>query len=399
MTEESRAEVVIIGAGAAGLGVAAELRQRDVSATVLERAGAVGTSWRGRYDDLHLNTVRRLSGLRGQPIPAAAGMWPSRDSFIGYLEQVAARLDVRCGTEVRRIERAGSEWRLDTSDGRWHARFVVVATGYDRVPKMPDWQGRDSFAGELLHASAFRNANPYLDKDVLVVGAGNTGTEIATRLVHGGAGRVRVSLRTPVNLMPTRFLGIPTPVLARMSEAQPAWMVDRVGYLMQRIAWGDLSAHGLPRSPYGIATELRVRGLGPTLDRGFAAALKSRRLALVPAVERFDGADVVLAGGQAIRPEVVIAATGYLHGLEPLVGHLGVLLPSGKPAVRTGGAHPAAPGLYLNGYWLPLSGQLPAMRRTSRRIARAIDKARRAGPKTRKASVGGPSRSVPVRGS
>ena len=63
---------------------------------------------------------------------------------------------------------------------------------------------------------------------------------------------------------------------------------------------------------------------------------------------------MVLAGGEAIQPEVVIAATGYRHGLEPLVGHLGVLLESGKPAERTGGAHPAAPGLYFNGYWLPL---------------------------------------------
>ena len=141
---------------------------------------------------------------------------------------------------------------------------------------------------------------------------------------------------------------------------------------MQRIAWGDLARYGMPRSPYGVATELRVRGLGPTLDRGFVAALKSGRLTLVPAVERFDGQNVVLAGGEEIQPEVVIAATGYLHGLEPLVGHLGVLLESGKPAARTGGAHPAAPGLYFNGFWLPLSGQLPAMRRTSRRIARAI---------------------------
>jgi putative flavoprotein involved in K+ transport len=163
-----------------------------------------------------------------------------------------------------------------------------------------------------------------------------------------------------------------------VSESQPAWLVDRMSYLMQRIAWGDLSPYGMPRSPYGVATELRVRGLGPTLDRGFVAALKSRRLTLVPAVERIAGPDVVLAGEEAIQPEAVIAATGYRHGLEPLVSHLGVLLESGKPAVRTGGAHPAAPGLYFNGFWLPLSGQLPAMRRTSRRIARAIAHASRA---------------------
>jgi putative flavoprotein involved in K+ transport len=188
---------------------------------------------------------------------------------------------------------------------------------------------------------------------------------------------VRVSFRTPVNIMPPTFLGVPTPLLARMSEDSPAWLVDRGGFLMQRLAWGDLSAYGMPRSPYGLATELRVRGLGPTLDRGFVAALKAGRIELVPAVVEFDGADVVLDGAERIRPHVVIAATGYSHRLEQLVGHLGVLLPTGKPAVRTGRAHPAAPGLYFNGFWLPLSGQLPAMRRTSRRIARAIVRERR----------------------
>ena len=78
---------------------------------------------------------------------------------------------------------------------------MVVATGYDRVPRVPDWPGRDTFTGELLHGSAFRNADPYRGRDVLVVGAGNTGTEIATRLVDSAA-RVRVSFRTPVNIMP-----------------------------------------------------------------------------------------------------------------------------------------------------------------------------------------------------
>jgi cation diffusion facilitator CzcD-associated flavoprotein CzcO len=271
---------------------------------------------------------------------------------------------------------------------------VVVAVGYDRIPRIPDWPGRERFTGELIHASRFRNAGPFRGKDVLVVGAGNTGTEVATRLADGGAARVRVSFRTPVNIMPPTFLGVPTPVLARMNENAPAWLVDRAGFLMQRLVWGDLSRYGMPRSPYGIATELRVRGLGATLDRGFVAALKAGRLELVPAVTALDGPDVVLDGRERIQPHVVIAATGYRHGLEALAGHLGVLLPSGKPAARTGRAHPAAPGLYFNGYWLPLSGQLPAMRRTSRRIAGAIARDLGASARKRKRPhTGGLSRS------
>jgi len=378
------AEVAVNGAGAAGIGVAVALQRRGIDdVVVIEQAGAVGSSWRGRYDGLRLNTVRGLSGLAREPIPRSAGTWPSREAFTSYLEDLAKRkrLDVRFGVAVERIDRHDERWTLLTSSGSLNARFVVVATGYDRVPRVPDWPGRDTFTGELLHGSAFRSPDVYRGRDVLVVGAGNTGTEIATRLADSAA-RVRVSFRTAVNIMPPRFLGLPTPVLARASESSPVWLVDRMAFLMQRLAWGDLSRFGMPRSPYGVATELRVRGLGATLDRGFVAALKAGRLTLVPAVERLDGSDVVLAGGERIQPEVVIAATGYRHGLEPLVGHLGVLLPSGRPAVYRGDSHPDANHLYFNGYWLPLSGQLPAMRRTSRRIARAIARERRRRPRT-----------------
>jgi cation diffusion facilitator CzcD-associated flavoprotein CzcO len=402
MDPQGGAEVVVIGAGAAGLGVAAELRRRGFDdVMVLEREGAVASSWRGRYDGLRLNTVRRLSGIPRAPIPSSAGTWPSRDSFISYLEGVARRnrLDVRFGVAVERIDRGDGHWTLRTSSESLHARFVVVAAGYDRVPRLPDWPGRDTFTGELLHGSEFRNAAPYRGRDVLVVGAGNTGTEIATRLV-GSAARVRVSFRTPVNIMPPSFLGVPATFLARMNENAPEWLVDRGAFLMQRLVWGDLTPYGMPRSPYGIATELRVRGLGATLDRGFVAALKTGGLKLVSAVERFDGADVVLADGERIQPQVVIAATGYRHGLEPLVGHLGVLLPSGRPAACKGGSHPDAPGLYFNGYWLPLSGQLPAMRRSSRRIARALAREHgrnsRTGRQRERPPGGGLSRSSPA---
>ena len=147
---------------------------------------------------------------------------------------------MRFGVEVERIDRGDGHWTLLTSSGSLHARFVVVATGYDRVPRVPDWPGRDTFTGELLHGSAFRNPDPYRGRDVLVVGAGNTGTEIATRLVDSAA-RVRVSFRTPVNIMPPRFLGVPATLLARVNENAPAWLVDRGAFLMQRLAWGDLS--------------------------------------------------------------------------------------------------------------------------------------------------------------
>ena len=100
-------------------------------------------------------------------------------------------------------------------------RRVVVATGYDRVPKLPPWPGGDDFEGDLIHASGYRSAADFAGRDVLVVGVGNSGTEIATQLAHRGARRVRIAMRTPVNIMPHQCLGLPITVLARI-ERSPA---------------------------------------------------------------------------------------------------------------------------------------------------------------------------------
>jgi putative flavoprotein involved in K+ transport len=372
-------EAVVVGAGPAGLSAAAELQRRGVRTLLLERAAQAGASWRSRYDGLRLNSSRSVSAVRGAPIPRRAGTFPSRDAYADYLESCVRRLGltVRFGVAVERIDRAGGGYVVRTSDGDLQTRFVVVATGYDRVPRLPDWPGRDAFAGELSHAAEYRSPAPYAGRHVLVVGSGNSGTEIAAQLATGGARSVRVSMRTAGNMFPRRVLGVPMSVIGALSMRQPARVADAGGRLVQRIAWGDLSPHGMPRAPMGVGTELRRKGLGPVLDGGFVDALRTGRVELVAAVERFEASAVVLADGTRVRPDTVIAATGYAHGLEPLVGHLGVLEASGTPLRIDGGALPTAPGLHFTGYWLPLGGQLYGMRITARRIGREIAQARR----------------------
>jgi len=377
-------EAVVIGAGSAGLSAAAALRDAGVDALVLERAAQAGASWRARYDGLRLNSGRTVSSVPGARIPRSAGQFPARDAYADYLAGCVERLglDVRFGVEVSRIERRDGGYALSTSGGELLARSVVVATGYDREPCVPKWPGR--FQGELLHAREYRNPAPFAGRRVLVVGTGNSGTEIAAELSGRGPGpapraaRVWLSMRTPVNVVPRRVLGVPTSALVSRPRRPPARLVDLGGRVLQRLAWGDLSRYGMPRAPMGIGTEMRVRGLGPVVDGGFVDALKAGRVALVPAVARFDGAEVVLADDTRVRPDAVIAATGYRHGLEALVGHLGALDSRGRPARVDGGAVPVAPGLHFSGYHLPLPGQLYGMRATARRIAREVARDRAA---------------------
>ena len=136
--------------------------------------------------------------------------------------------------------------------------------------------------------------------------------------------------------------------------------------------YGDLSAYGIGPAPVGLQTKVRREHKSPIVDAGFIDALKAGQIEIVAAVEAFDGDDVVLADGERIQPEAVIVATGYSADLEPLVGHLGVLDSRGYPDVEPGADHPAAPGIYFNGYRASMSGQLCHMRTDARRIARAI---------------------------
>src|SRR5690348_15099460 len=170
-------ETLVIGAGPAGLAVAAELRRRALGVTVVDRADAVGATWRSHYERLHLHTARALSGLPGLPIPRAYGRWVPRARVVDYLESYAAANGIapRLGVEVTRLERDRGRWRATTTDGEIEADRAVVATGYNHTPAIPDWPGRAGFAGEVVHSTAYRSGSAYRGRRALVVGAGNSG--------------------------------------------------------------------------------------------------------------------------------------------------------------------------------------------------------------------------------
>jgi putative flavoprotein involved in K+ transport len=317
-----------------------------------------------------------MSTLKGYRMPRRYGRWPTRDQVVEYLEEYARRekLRIEFETEAKRITSSNGGWVVQTSAGEVTAESVVVAVGYDHDPVIPDWPGREAFAGELLHASEYREPAPFRDRDVLVVSAGNTGSEISYELVRSGARRVRTAMRSTPNVFSREWLRMPTPLIAAPMDYLPVKVADRMSFLAQRVMIGDLSGIGLAPATHGLATNVIKRHVAPVIDAGFVDAVKAGEIELVPAVEAFDGPDVILANGERIQPEVVIAATGYSRGLEPLVGHLGVLGPDGEPTHRGVPANPAASGLYFVGYGLWLRGQLPRTSRDTRGVARAIAK-------------------------
>ncbi|MFC8387429.1 flavin-containing monooxygenase [Streptomyces sp. NPDC057238] len=371
--------VYVIGGGPGGLAVAYALRARGVRAVVLERSGRVGDSWRRHYDRLHLHTTRRLSALPGLPMPRRFGRWPARDDVVRYLEKYAEhhRLEIVTGVGVSRVERTpdGTGWLLHATGGReLTGAAVVVATGFNHTPRVPDWPGRDTYTGEFLHASEYRDAKPFAGRDVLVVGVGNTGAEIAVDLVEGGASRVRLAVRTPPHIVRRSTAGWPAQYSGVLVRRLPVGLVDRLCRVQARVALPDLSDRGLPRPDSGLYSRVR-EGAIPVQDVGLVDAVRKGAVEVVAAVEGFEEGKVVLADGDRVGPDAVVAATGYVRGLEGLVGGLGVLDDRGRPVVHGARTPADAPGLYFTGFTNPISGNLRELALDAQRIARAVARA------------------------
>ncbi|MEV1079339.1 NAD(P)/FAD-dependent oxidoreductase [Streptomyces sp. NPDC050211] len=370
--------VYIIGAGPGGLAAAYALRARGIRAVVLEKSDRVGASWRRHYDRLHLHTTRRLSGLPGLPMPRRFGRWVSRDNVVRYLEKYAEHheLEIVTSVEVSRVDRApeGSGWLLHATGGReLTGAAVIVATGYNHTPHLPVWPGRDSYTGDLLHAADYRNAEPYAGRDVLVVGVGNTGAEIAVDLVEGGASRVRLSVRTAPHIVRRSTAGWAAQYTGVLCRRLPVGLVDRLARPLAKVSVPDLSEHGLPRPDTGLYSRVN-EGSIPVQDVGLIDAVRKGAVEVVAAVDGFEDGKVVLADGDRIGPDAVIAATGYARALDGLIGHLDVLDTRGKPLVHGARTPQHAPGLYFTGFTNPISGMLRELALDAEKIAKAIAK-------------------------
>jgi cation diffusion facilitator CzcD-associated flavoprotein CzcO len=207
---------------------------------------------------------------------------------VDHIERSASGLDIRFKTTVERIDRGLGGWLLRTSAGDIKARQVIVATGYDHTPHVPEWRG--------MRVHRWRNQS---------VGGG------AHAAQHHAAQRSRRSSRRC-----DRDSALSLAAAAR----------DRIARRARRHAIGDLTNLGLPIPDQGPFSRSARLGVAPALvEMAVINAIKAEVIEVVKAPESFDGSTVSLLTGKRLQVDVVICATGYRRGLEPLVGHLGVL--------------------------------------------------------------------------
>ncbi|HKA87374.1 MAG TPA: NAD(P)/FAD-dependent oxidoreductase, partial [Haliangiales bacterium] len=350
--------------------------REQVPFELLEQRDAVASAWRGHYDRLHLHTSKGLSTLPYLGFPRDVPRYPTRAHVVAYLEEYARRFGLapRFGERVVSVCRDGDGWLTRSEGAAYRSRHVVVATGYTRAPHRPTWPGLDAFAGRVLHSSEYRNGKEWAGRRVLVVGFGNSGGEIAIDLAEHGA-RPSMSVRSPVNIVPRDFMGLPILAWGIALSLLPVRVADAIAWLVSRLAVGRLERLGLAKLPYGPMTQIRRHRRIPLLDIGTVARIRRREIEVLPGVDAFVAGGARFAGGVERAFDAVVLATGYRPALSAFLDPAAeVVDENGVP--RASGAE-TLPGLYFCGFYVAPTGMLREIARDARRIARAIARPRR----------------------
>lgn len=342
-------EVLVVGAGQAGLGAAYWLRRRSTSSVlVVDAASRVGQSWLDRWDSLRLFTPRRFSALPGRRFPRGDSPYPTEDEIADYLAEYARRLavPVQLDTRVERLVRDGDWFVASTSRGKVRARQVVFAPGPFSSPYVPAAAADLDSAVTQMHSSQYRRPADMPGPDVLVVGAGNSAAQLAVEL--SATHRVTVAAPGGMWFLPARVLGISlywwiylARILNGVSDTPTSQMVRRRG---DGIIGRELQ-------------QLVTAGTVRMLTEGVAAA---------------QGRGVVLADGTRVAARSVLWCTGFRPDLS-WIDVPGALDADGQP-VHEAGRSPV-PGLH----WIGLpwqtrlnSGILDGVDRDARALAERI---------------------------
>ncbi|MFL5578731.1 MAG: flavin-containing monooxygenase [Gemmatimonadaceae bacterium] len=324
-----RVDTVVIGGGQAGLSVGYHLARLGVPFVILEANERVGDSWRRRWDSLRLFTPARFDGLDGMRFPAGDNVFPTKDEMAEYLERYAARFDlpVRTGVRADGVSRRGDGYLVTAGELRIEADHVVVAMANYQRPSVPPFAAELDAAVVQLHSAAYRSPSQLRPGGVLLVGAGNSGAEIATELARAGH-RVWLSGRD-VGQLPFRIAGL----AARLFLLR----------LVLRVVFHRLLT---VRTPLGRKARASTVGRGGPLIRTRAGDLSAAGVERVARTVGVRGGRPLLADGRTLDVENVVWCTGYRPDFSWI--DLPVLDAEGRPVHERGVAR-REPGVYFVG--------------------------------------------------
>ncbi|WP_114593929.1 flavin-containing monooxygenase [Euzebya pacifica] len=335
LVDEGYVETIVIGAGQAGLSMGYHLQRLVRPFLILDDRARVGDAWRQRWDSLRLFTPAKYDALDGMAFPAEPWHFPTKDEMADYLAAYAERfaLPIRHGVRVERVSRTGDRFLVESGTGRWTADNVVVAMAGFQQPHIPGVADDLDPSVVQLHSSAYRAPGQVGEGDVLVVGAGNSGAEIAMDLARADARVGRTGRRV---LLAGRATG-------KIPFRIEGWFGRLVG--VRTVLRGIFSHVLTVRTPIGRRARPKILSSGGPLIRLKPREIASAGIERVSRVEGVRDGMPVLADGQRVEVSSVVWGTGYAHNFPwidlPVHGEL-------EPRHRSGVAEDE-PGLYFLG--------------------------------------------------
>lgn len=305
--------VCIVGAGPGGLSVARALKQLGIAYEQFERHSDAGGLWdisnpgTPMYHSAHFISSRSQSGHYDFPMPAHYPDYPTRRQILDYVraftDAYGLREAIRFGCAVEHAEPDGEGWRVNLAGGEQRRyRALVCASGSNWYPNLPRHPGE--FAGEIRHSVTYKHASEFAGKRVLVIGAGNSGCDIACDAA-ASADAAFISLRRGYHFIPKHIFGVPADEFAANGPQLPMWLEQRVFGVLLRLLVGNLTRFGLPKPDH------RIFESHPILNSQLLHHLQHGDIAVRPDVARYEGREVVFTDGTREQIDLVLYATGY----------------------------------------------------------------------------------------
>jgi thioredoxin reductase len=370
----ARATVCIIGAGSSGITAAQVLRAEGIDFDCFEMGSTVGGNWRydndngvsSAYRSLHINTSREAMQYAAYPMPRTLPDYPNHWQIAAYFDEFVDHFGLREAitfrteaTLVSPAESGGYDVTVRSrNDGRdaqtRHYDHVLVANGHHWDPRWPEpsFPGSETFPGEQLHAHYYRTPEVFAGKRVVVLGIGNSATDIAVEASRH-ASETHLAMRRGAWVIPKYLFGMPTDHLTDSPLARGPLRLQKLGMrAMLRIAVGKMSDYGLPEPDHDVLEA------HPTVSDELLSRLGHGDLTVKPTISRFDGPRVVFADGTAVEADVVVYCTGYKITF-PFLDETVVRADDNHIDLYRRVVAPGRPGLYFIGLVQPIGAVMP----------------------------------------
>jgi len=367
----------VVGAGPAGLAAARWLKALDVPFEGFERHPDVGGIWNigfpgsPMYESAHFISSKTLSGFRDYPMPESYPDYPSHRQILRYLEGYAARFDLRphfrFGVSIVGARPSGGRWMVRFADGTERTfAGVISAVGCEWRPFVPTFPG--SFEGAIIHSREYKNPRQFEGRRVLIVGAGNSGCDIACDASRS-ASRALISLRRGYYFIPKHILGKPADVFDEDGPHLPYFIERPLLQGLLRLLNGDVTRLGLPKPDHSILES------HPVMNTQILHALQHGDIEARTDIKEFRGHEVVFADGKVDAVDLIVLATGYIRGVPFLPA--GVLADDDVSELFLNVFHRRDPSLFVLGHFTADGGAYPLLDRQAELVARVADARRR----------------------